>query len=69
MDRDAGRATQALFKFLALPQHESKEYRPINASRTTESMIEETRILLIEYFRPLNEALSDLTGMDLRWDY
>jgi hypothetical protein len=53
--------------FLGLPPHRGGELRKLNAASYTE-MDPRTRAELVERFRPCNERLRELTGIDFGWD-
>jgi hypothetical protein len=57
----------SVYEFLGLPGHRLAEFPKRNAGRY-EAMKPETRAALTEYFRPHNERLAALTGIDWRWD-
>ena len=59
---------QAL-KFLNLPAWEPKEYKLYNArEKSTNPMQVSTRERLVEYFRPYNQRLYQLLGVNMNWD-
>ena len=53
--------------FLGLPQHELDEY-PRYRVGSYSPMPAETRAMLTDYFRPHNERLRELVGIDFGWD-
>ncbi len=60
------RALEQIHEHLALPPHSGGELPKLNAG-SYEPMAEATREQLREYFRPHNERLSELTGIDFGW--
>jgi hypothetical protein len=61
------RALQEAHTFLGLPRHQDGEMRKLNAA-TYSDMDPRTRAELVEHFRPYNQRLRELTGIDFRWD-
>lgn len=60
------RALERMHEHLGLPPHPGGELPALNAG-TYEPMAEATRERLREYFRPHNERLRELTGIDFGW--
>ena len=64
--------TQAVYDdvlaFLDLPAHRLEKRKRHNVGKYTESLAEETRRDLAEYFRPHNEQLYEFVGRDFGWD-
>jgi hypothetical protein len=56
-----------VYDFLAIPAHRHEYFRKLNAGEYS-SMRPETRAQLVEYFRPHNERLRQLAGIDFGWD-
>lgn len=56
-----------VLKFLGLPPFELKTYEKIR-KRNYQKMNPDTRKKLIEYFRPYNEELYELLGVNFGWD-
>ncbi len=54
------------YRFLGLPEYEPVPM-PVKNSAPAGSMPESTREALREFFRPLNRELSELTGVDFKW--
>jgi hypothetical protein len=64
--RDPNRALEQIYEHLGLPHHRNGELPTLNAG-TYEPMAEETRDRLRGYFRPHDERLYELTGIDFGW--
>lgn len=60
------RALEQIHEHLGLPPHSNGELPTLNAG-SYEPMAQETRERLREYFRPHNERLHELTGIDFGW--
>jgi hypothetical protein len=60
------RALERIHEHLGLPPHLDGELHTLNAG-SYEPMTEATRERLREYFRPHNERLRELTGIDFGW--
>lgn len=60
------RALEQVHEHLGLPSHDNANLRTLNAG-SYEPMDEATRERLREYFRPHNERLYELTGIDFHW--
>ena len=61
------RALEGVAAFLGLPRSERRDYAKFHVGEYA-PMPEETRRRLEEYFRPHNERLRDLVGIDFGWD-
>jgi hypothetical protein len=55
-------------EFLGLPLHRAGEIARLNPGAYADSVPPETRARLNEYFRPHNERLYELTGIDFGWE-
>ncbi len=64
---DPSGALERAHSFLGLPPHPAGELRKLNAG-SYEAMSPQTRAELVEYFRPHNQRLCELTGIDFEWD-
>ena len=60
-------ALEEVHSFLGLPPHRGGELRKLNAAAYAE-MNPRTRAELVEHFRPYNQRLRKLTGIDFGWD-
>jgi hypothetical protein len=58
----------AVHEFLDLPPHRYPEVARLNTAAEYSGLSPQTRSELAEYFRPHNERLSELTGIDFGWD-
>lgn len=67
MAEDPQRALDGVHGFLQLPSHRHQNMRPLHTA-TYDSIDRDTRAQLTEYFRPHNERLYELLGMDLGWE-
>jgi Sulfotransferase domain len=61
------RTLDAVYEFLGLPSHNLEDFPKLNAAEYA-SMTPETRAHLVDYFRPYNERLRQLTGINFGWD-
>jgi hypothetical protein len=61
------RTVDTVYGFLGLPPHRHDGFTALNTARYDE-MRPETRAQLASYFRPHNERLRELTGIDFGWD-
>ncbi|MGI8908756.1 MAG: sulfotransferase family protein [Candidatus Sumerlaeaceae bacterium] len=59
---------QQVCAFLGVPPMDLKEYKRFNVGSYKDEMKPETRTRLVEYFRPYNAQLKELTGRDFGWD-
>lgn len=64
---DPWSALEQVHGFLGLPPHRPGELRKLNAA-TYGEMSPRTRAELVEHFRPYNQRLNELTGIDFGWD-
>jgi hypothetical protein len=64
---DPARALEEAHTFLGLPPHRDGELRKLNAAMYSE-MNPQTRAELVDHFRPYNQRLRELTGIDFRWE-
>jgi hypothetical protein len=64
---DPAGALERVHTFLGLPPHRGGELRKLNTATYT-AMSPQTRAELVEHFRPYNQRLSKLTGIDFEWD-
>jgi len=55
-------------EFLGLPPHRYDEVTRLNPGAYDDAIAAATRARLAEYFRPHNERLAELTGVDFGWD-
>jgi Sulfotransferase domain len=56
-----------LHRFLGLPEYEREAYPDFHVGQYA-AMPAETRTMLVEYFKPLNERLYELVGIDFGWE-
>jgi hypothetical protein len=61
------RTLDRVYDFLGLPRHEHEAFPALNTGGGYAPMLQETRAHLLEYFRPHNERLAELTGTDFGW--
>jgi len=54
-------------EFLKLSQYEISSFKKFNEGKQ-KSIDDETRKLLVEYYKPYNQRLYDLLGLDFNWD-
>lgn len=64
---DPGPTIDAAYDFLGLPPHHPAQPAVLNAARY-ETMPADARAALTEYFRPHNERLYELVGIDFGWE-
>lgn len=57
-----------MYAFLGVPDHTLKRPTRLNTAPTYEPLSAETRTRLEQYFRPHNERLSRLIGVDFGWN-
>jgi hypothetical protein len=57
-----------VYAFLGLAPHRHAEFRKLNVGSYEEQVHPDTRAHLNAYFRPHNERLRELTGIDFGWD-
>jgi hypothetical protein len=65
---DPQRTLDRVYEFLGLPPHQHAGFRKLNAGDYSDAVSEATRAHLREHFRPLNQRLAELTGIDFGWD-
>jgi len=58
----------ATYDFLGLPAHRPEKVRRLNAGEAYSGVSPETRASLTDYFRPHNERLYELIGIDFGWE-
>jgi len=61
------RTLEQVYDFLGLPVHRHSTFRKLNAGSYA-PIRAETHAHLVDYFRPYNERLRELTGIDFGWD-
>jgi hypothetical protein len=66
MGTEPQRALDPVHEFLELPGHRYADLRPLHTA-AYDSLSAETRTMLTEYFRPHNERLYELVGIDFGW--
>jgi hypothetical protein len=64
---DPRNALEEVHRFLGLPPYRGGELRKLNAAAYAD-MNPRTRAELVEHFRPYNQRLRKLTGIDFGWD-
>jgi hypothetical protein len=62
-----GQTLNGIAAFLELPPSEREDYPSFHVGRYT-AMPSSTRASLVEYFRPLNQRLYELIGIDFAWE-
>ena len=62
------RVFDSAYEFLGLPPHRPEKVSRLNPGAYDAAMPAETRAQLAEYFRPHNERLYELTGVDFGWE-
>jgi Sulfotransferase domain len=67
MSADPQRALDGVHRFLDLPPH-SYEHLPALHTAAYDSIPPDTRAHLADYFRPHNQRLYDLLGVDFDWE-
>jgi hypothetical protein len=67
MFTDPQGALDATHEFLGLPPHQP-EHRRLNVTKERSTLPDDVRESLVEYFRPHNERLYELIGVDFGWD-
>lgn len=68
MAADPQGALDQVYAFLGLPPHRHAAFPKLNVGAYEDSVSPETRSQLAAYFRPHNERLRELTGIDFGWD-
>ena len=61
-------ALDEVHAFLGLPPHRHDELRRLHVAEPYEPMEAATRARLVDYFRPHNERLYELVGVDFGWE-
>ena len=64
---DQQQAMDGVHRFLQLPPHRYEDLRPLHTA-AYDSIAPEARAQLTEYFRPHNERLYELLGIDFGWE-
>lgn len=64
---DTRNTMNKIFRFLNLPEYEIPNTKKINVSKSA-PMNEETRKLLISFFKPYNEKLYEFLDFNFKWD-
>ena len=62
------RTLEQVFSFLELPAHRSERTARLNSGDDYDGVPPAVRATLSEYFRPHNERLYELVGVDFGWD-
>jgi hypothetical protein len=62
------RVLDSVHEFLGLPPYQYEQVTRLNPGAYDDAVPPETRARLAEYFRPHNERLAELTGVDFGWD-
>lgn len=57
-----------IYEFLGLPPYENAELGHLHVAPGYEPMPPDVRAQLVDYFRPRNERLYELVGVDFGWD-
>jgi hypothetical protein len=65
---DPQRVLDTVHEFLGLPPHRYDHVVRLNPGAYDDAIAPETRARLAEYFRPHNERLYELTGIDFGWE-
>jgi hypothetical protein len=65
---DPNRVFAAAHEFLGLPPHTAEQAPRLNTSASYEGVNRTTREQLLDYFRPHNERLYELIGIDFGWE-
>jgi hypothetical protein len=68
LESDPQRALDGIYEYLDLPPYVNKGLDRLNTAPSYESMDPKVRADLVEYFRPRNERLYELVGIDFGWD-
>jgi len=56
------------YEFLGLPPYRNEQLPRLHTAPAYEPLAADTRAQLADYFRPLNERLYELVGVDFGWD-
>lgn len=68
LDSEPQRTLDRVYEFLGLPGHLNEQLPRLHTAPEYEPLPAETRAELVEYFRPRNERLYELLGVDFGWD-
>jgi hypothetical protein len=68
LESDPQRVLDDVYDFLGLPAYENADLEHLHVAPRYEPMPEEVRAQLVDYFRPRNERLYELVGVDFGWD-
>jgi hypothetical protein len=68
LDSDAQRTLDRTYEFLELPAYSNQQLPRLHTAPEYEPLSAETREQLVEHFRPHNERLYELLGIDFGWD-
>lgn len=68
MDSNPQQALDRVYEFLGLPPYSNEQLPRLHIAPEYEPLSAETRAELVEYFRPHNERLYELVGIDFGWD-
>jgi hypothetical protein len=68
MFADPQRELDAAHQFLGLPPHQPEHVSQLNVSPEHTSLPDDVRERLVDYFRPHNERLYELVGIDFGWE-
>jgi hypothetical protein len=68
MTADPQAAIDVVHDFLGLPPHRLPDFPKLNQGGEYTPMAPATRAHLIEYFRPYNARVRELTGLECAWD-
>src|SRR4029077_6196383 len=67
LSAEFGETLDAVHDFLGLPAHRFEEPKRLHTGEYAE-MTPDVRARMVEYFRPYNERLYDLLGIDFGWE-
>ena len=68
MFADPQHALDATHEFLGLPPHRPEHVPRLNVTRDLEPLPDDVRESLVDYYRPHNERLYELIGIDFGWE-
>ena len=68
MFADPQQALETTYHFLGLPPHRPTVVGALNVSPDHESLLPDVRESFMDYFRPHNERLYELVGIDFGWE-
>src|SRR5581483_5146050 len=68
LESEPQQALDGVYEFLGLPPYENDDLKPLHVAPKYDPMPSDVRAELAEYFRPRNERLSELVGIDFGWD-